>query len=400
MVVGPSEFYLQHPSRRLCAQIDMMKTIVSVAVSTFILSQASATVEAFAGGGFGAPNKNKKSTSRTGTTKQKKKRKGFTADLLSSEVRKQQQGKKDDTEIQLDKWGLPPPTIEDIFPPMPPVTELIPVEPHRDYGTSQIQDALMNHISLDLSRVFDENGVEKTSLASTHGRESMKLRLLHFSPPVLLIDNFFTSEECMKTERVALPEDDNDSEQQLAPVQVGSKTFSPLAQSKRTSTSWFCFYRSVPTLLAKARDVLGIPLDQMEEPQIVRYLPGETFSWHYDEVPRQQLANGGQRLATLLVYLNSPQRGGGTVFRDLKDAKGRQLAVRPKKGSALLFFPAFADGTPDDRTLHQGEEAGDEKRMIQMWIHECSYRAVVPPNNRQQDAVADVDEVSRRLGYL
>ena len=55
-------------------------------------------------------------------------------------------------------------------------------------------------------------------------------------------------------------------------------------------------------------------------------------------------------------------RGGGTVFRDLVRSGGSydekenvslkeedRLTMRPKKGSALVFFPAKLDGTPDDR---------------------------------------------------
>ena len=189
--------------------------------------------------------------------------------------------------------------------------------------------------------------------------------------------------------------------QEKGPVQVQSATFSALAQSKRTSTSWFCYYSQVPVLLAKAQKVLGIPtLEQMEEPQIVRYKTGQEFSWHYDEVPSNQLKNGGQRLATLLVYLNDVGTGGGTVFRDLCDGKtGEMLTMKPKRGSALLFFPAFKDGSPDDRTLHKGEIAGDEKWIIQMWTHERSYVAQIPEGNFQRSAKDAVDEVCKSLGY-
>jgi len=371
-----------------------MKTLLLALTITgsCVWSRATASsLSAFAGGGFGASRKK-------APKQQKKKKKGGFAEaaLLSNNKPKPAEN---DNVVQFDKWGLPPPSIEDIFPLMPPDTEMIPVEIDREYSLTEINEALKNHIPLDLAKRFDKNGVEQRSLASDDERELMKLRLLHCSPPVLAIDNFFTAEECLETQRVAMPSERGDPNEQFAPVQIESKTFSPLAQSKRTSTSWFCYYRSVPTLLAKARDVLGIPLEQMEEPQIVRYQPGQTFTWHYDEVPSQQLANGGQRLATLLVYLNTVQHGGGTIFRDLHDGDQQPLTVRPQQGSALLFFPALADGTPDDRTLHQGEVAGDEKSIIQMWIHERSYRAAVPPNNRQQDAVAAVEEVSRRLGY-
>ena len=203
------------------------------------------------------------------------------------------------------------------------------------------------------------------------------------------IENFFTEEECAETKAVTMAD----------AFQVNSATFSPLAQSKRTSTSWFCYYNTMATLLAKAHRRLSIPLEQMEEPQIVRYRTGEEFSWHYDEVPPTQLDNGGQRVATLLVYLNTVKRGGGTIFRDLKDANGQRLTVKPVQGSALLFFPAFADGRPDDRTLHKGEMAEDEKWITQMWIHERAYKPVVPEGNSHQAAQSALEQVSKTLGY-
>ena len=45
---------------------------------------------------------------------------------------------------------------------------------------------------------------------------------------------------------------------------------------------------------------------------------------------------------------------------------GAKLTMRPKQGSALSFFPAFVDGTPDDRTLHKSEVAGGKKVIAQI----------------------------------
>ena len=53
--------------------------------------------------------------------------------------------------------------------------------------------------------------------------------------------------------------------------------------------------------------------------------------------------NRFQRQATLLVYLNDVQTGGATHFDRL------DVSIQPECGKALLFFPAFADGTPDPR---------------------------------------------------
>jgi prolyl 4-hydroxylase len=340
---------------------------------------------AFAGGGFGA-------NSLKGTKKKKTKKRGL--ESLTMPSKKPEEKEK---EPQLDKWGLPAPTTEDIFPLMPPGTDLRPATKD-DYSLSEMKEFLKNHIAMQLDHFFDENGVEKRQSSSQ--APPMKLVLLHESPPVFVIENFFTPEQCLQVDEVAMPTDnkkENSSPQHA--VQVNSATFSPLAQSKRTSTSWFCHYAQVPVLLTKASHVLSIPLEHMEEPQIVRYKTGQEFSWHCDEVPSPQLSNGGQRLATLLVYLNTVETGGGTEFRDLRDAAGNPLSVQPRQGSALLFFPAYRDGKPDERTLHKGEIAETEKRIVQMWIHERNYRAVLPPGNSQQDAIEAVEQTSRALGY-
>lgn len=65
--------------------------------------------------------------------------------------------------------------------------------------------------------------------------------------------------------------------------------------------------------------------------------------------------NKFNRHATLLVYLNDCQEGGATCFDQLG------LAVRPQRGTALLFFPSFANGSPDarcGRALARGSRVG------------------------------------------
>lgn len=108
------------------------------------------------GGGFGAPPQKDDGDGTTATIQEKK-----------------------DGPV-LDKWGLPPPTEEDIFPPMPPGTELIPADFGKLVGLPEIEDALKNHIDLDLHR-FNEDATEKT-VSAVEGKP-MKVKLLHVSPP-------------------------------------------------------------------------------------------------------------------------------------------------------------------------------------------------------------------------
>ena len=336
---------------------------------------------AFAGG-FGT-------SSTKNTSKKVKKRRGG---LVSEDIVASPKEEPKVKEPKLDRFGLPVRTSDNFFPPLPDETEIIGMD--QETSLDAVQKAMSKHIRLNYE-IFDENAVEKVD------KNPWKLILLHQSPPVLEIQNFFTSDECKQYMNIAREEIEGPEETDSnSPLKVNSATFSSLAFSKRTSTTWFCHYSQVPTLLAKAKRLLNnLPLKQMEEAQIVRYRTGEEFSWHYDEIPTAQLENSGQRIATLLLYLNTLENGGGTIFRDLKDKTGAELTMQPKQGSALLFFPAFADGTPDDRTLHKGEVAVEKKVIAQMWIHEGGYTPVIPEGNTHEAGVELVKATEEQLGY-
>lgn len=221
-----------------------------------------------------------------------------------------------------------------------------------------------------------------------------KIQVLHVDPLVLSVDNFFTPEE--SDAYVAMPSTDKSM------FQTGSMTVGKddKSKSQRTSTTWFNNYKNVPALMAKASRLMGIEgIDRWEEPQTVRYQRNEKFTWHLDALGPEELEStgGGQRVATLLVYHTNldEEDGGATVFRDLKDKNGDRLKVRPKKGSALVFFPS-AGGIPntplDIRTLHCGELVSEtcdhDKWISQLWLREKSnaYKPTAPKGNTHADA--------------
>ena len=380
----------------------------------------------FAGGGGGGFGANRKSSKDLSSTKKTKNRSSKSIGILDElDVSPVETTVDTSTLPKLDRFGLPIPTDDDIFPPLSADTPRIPVDTAEwIYNRLEVADAMKNHLGLNMD-AFDEHGYSKHQEEQTSGESTRwSLTLLHKDPPVFKIDNFFTAEECEIYKSLVDP--NKNSRYETTAVQLRSPTFSSYSISRRTSTTWFCRYDEVPTFLSKAQHLLNnVNLSQMEEPQIVRYRTGEEFSWHYDEIPSAQLSNGGQRLATLLVYLNDLEedRGGGTVFRDLtalndsinekgsgsgKDrSKGKtrksnanQLTVRPTTGTALLFFPSYKDGTPDSRTLHKGEVPLDNKMIAQLWVHEREYQAGVPEGNVQLDARDGVEQVAKRLGFV
>jgi len=231
-------------------------------------------------------------------------------------------------------------------------------------------------------------------------------RVLHLDPMVLVIDDFFSSEECDRYVDLCATETIEKSGDDAKSLMVQSKTVGKdsVSKAQRTSTTWFHHFKSVPELMSKASRLMGLEgIERWEEPQVVRYRKMEKFTWHLDALsPSESLSeSGGQRMATLLVYLRDIVEGdgGSTIFRDLGEKKGDYLKVQPKKGSALLFFPA-AGGIPkapfDIRTLHAGEVVGKsspcDKWITQLWLRENgSYSPSAPPNNSYAAATRTIN---------
>ncbi len=110
----------------------------------------------------------------------------------------------------------------------------------------------------------------------------------------------------------------------------------------------------------------SITPESCEALTLIKYDAGDSLAPHYDAnraADAEDIARGGQTLATLLVYLNDVDDGGCTRFNKLG------ITVAPKKGDACLFFPADASGQFDERMEHEGEAPRAEKWIGRIWVH-------------------------------
>lgn len=121
-------------------------------------------------------------------------------------------------------------------------------------------------------------------------------------------------------------------------------------------------------------ELTGCPVENGEPLQVLHYLPGAEYKPHYDFFDPAQpgndevLATGGQRIATLVMYLNDVESGGSTVFPNLG------LDVLPRRGSAVYFAYANEAGDTDERTLHAGSPVvAGEKWVATKWLRQRRY---------------------------
>jgi len=143
----------------------------------------------------------------------------------------------------------------------------------------------------------------------------------------------------------------------------------------RTSQGMFFGRGELPicaTLEARIAALVNWPVQNGEGLQILHYRAGAEYKPHHDYFDPAQpgmasvLQRGGQRVGTLVVYLNTPVRGGATTFPDLA------LDVAPIKGNAVFF--SYDRPHASTRTLHGGAPVLDgDKWVATKWLREGEF---------------------------
>lgn len=189
----------------------------------------------------------------------------------------------------------------------------------------------------------------------------MSLRL----PRVVIFGHLLTDQECDGLMAQAAP-------RLTRSETVDTATGGSEVHAARTSDGMF-FERGETPLIDRIErriaTLLNWPLDRGEGLQILRYRPGAQYKPHNDYFDPAQpgtpkiVERGGQRVGTLVMYLNTPDRGGATVFPDVA------LEVAPVRGSAVFF--SYDRPHPITKTLHGGAPVlAGEKWVATKWMRQ------------------------------
>lgn len=170
--------------------------------------------------------------------------------------------------------------------------------------------------------------------------------------------------------------------------------------------------KNIPLLrhiLRRMHRVARIPDTDAEALQIGRYESMQKYESHLDTDPGHDV----ERPATLLTYLSDVESGGDTLFplnqrsecssRWHKDANGNRvfgcakccdahlpgtIQVRPKKGSAILFFNHKLDGSVDPLAEHAACPVKTGTKWIaQRWFRLAPYQNIKFPIDARFDGL-------------
>jgi prolyl 4-hydroxylase len=157
---------------------------------------------------------------------------------------------------------------------------------------------------------------------------------------------------------------------------VDTSTGGSEVNAARTSDGMFFERGEHPVITRLERRIamlLNWPVEHGEGLQILRYRPGARYEPHYDYFDPEKsgtpriVERGGQRVGTLVMYLNTPARGGATTFPDAG------LEVAPVRGSGVFF--SYDRPHPSTRTLHGGAPVlAGEKWVATKWLREGVFR--------------------------
>mmetsp|Transcript_15135 Transcript_15135/g.23738 ORF Transcript_15135/g.23738 Transcript_15135/m.23738 type:complete len:318 (-) Transcript_15135:155-1108(-) len=212
-----------------------------------------------------------------------------------------------------------------------------------------------------------------------------KLRLVHKDPHVYLVKRFLKKKELLHFDQIRRSCKFNQAKS-YTEAPDGRRVYS----EERTSRSIYLQKYGdnlTRAIERRACELVGLPVENVEPIQVVRYNPGDYYKLHHDAGCLQKDGSvvkhsydSATRLVTFFVYLNTDLKGEGyTAFPRIR------LRVQPKRGYAVLFCNIVQDGKLDERVVHTGQApvGGFKKYGLNIWVTSRDFheQALYPSKN-------------------
>jgi prolyl 4-hydroxylase len=196
-------------------------------------------------------------------------------------------------------------------------------------------------------------------------------------PVVAVLANVLSAAECEQLIALARP-------RLTASTVVDPGTGENRVAEHRNSEGMFFALGETPfiaALDARFSRIMNSPVEHGEGLQVLRYGPGTRSTPHFDFLVPSNAANeeslrrSGQRVSSLVAYLNDVPGGGETTFPHAG------LSVCPHRGNAVYFEYCNHRGQVDAASLHAGAPVTEgEKWAVTKWMRERRFVAARTPN--------------------
>jgi prolyl 4-hydroxylase len=245
-----------------------------------------------------------------------------------------------------------------------------------DVAVDALEATLQKHLESEAVRTglpaavpVPEPALDESPLYLDAGDRRVHVLQAMHNPRIVVFGDLLSTEECDALIEAARP--------RLArSLTVATQTGGQEINADRTSSGMFFnqaeneLVRRIEMRIAR---LVNWPVENGEGLQVLHYRPGAEYKPHYDYFDPTEpgtptiLQRGGQRVATLVMYLSEPDKGGGTTFPDV------HLEVAPKRGNGVFF--SYERPHPSTRTLHGGAPVlAGEKWIATKWLREREFK--------------------------
>jgi prolyl 4-hydroxylase len=145
---------------------------------------------------------------------------------------------------------------------------------------------------------------------------------------------------------------------------------------RKSKTCWLSKYDDIiQNIIKRVCNIVNYSFENSEDLQVVKYNSGGYYHEHYDSCCEESeectdfFKRGGNRVVTMIIYLNDNFEGGETTFVNLnKDFK-------PSKYSGILFYSLDKSFEKCHKFgLHRGSPIiSGEKYIANIWIREKTF---------------------------
>ena len=156
----------------------------------------------------------------------------------------------------------------------------------------------------------------------------------------------------------------------------GRQTYSCLSEESRKSLTahqeWFSDELNAKLLEIETRvgQWLDVNTGNLEYWQATRYGKGDSFDYHLDGGLWKK-SESGERVRTILLFLNTPLKGGATHFRALN------RKIKAETGRLLVWNNLLPSGNANYATIHSGQAvlAGNKTTLV-TWERQLTHRRI------------------------